>query len=341
MKKQSPNKVVFKPYVMGQSSLLPADLGELIPKDHVVRRIDAAIEQIDLSILYAQYKGGGSSSYHPKMMLKVLVNGYVEKLYSLRRIAKALREKVYFMWLSGQSQPDYGTINSFRGVVMKDIIGEIFGLVLELLIEQGDVKLEDYFVDGSKVEANARQHSAVWAKNTQRYKGQVQEKIGALLEEIEAANQAEQETYGEQDLPEMGEAADIDSQRLKEKIDELNERLRQGAEDKDLKKAIRKMEKAYLPRLEKYEQQEEKLAGRNSYSKTDEDASMMRMKEDQRNPNAWPKPAYNVQLGTENQFIVGFSVHQQANDGACLKPQLEEVETQLGRLPENWIGDGA
>jgi len=183
MKKHSHNKVVFKPYMMGQPSLMPADLEELIPKEHVVRTINEAIEQIDLSILYAQYKGGGTSSYHPKMMLKVLVYGYVEQLYSSRRIAKALRENVFFMWLSGQNRPDFRTINSFRGVVMKEIIGEVFGMVLELLIEQGHVKLEDYFVDGSKLRANARQYSAVWAKNTQRYKKQVQESIGALLEE--------------------------------------------------------------------------------------------------------------------------------------------------------------
>jgi transposase len=95
MKKHSHNKVVFKPYVMGQPSLMPADLEELIPKDHVVRTINDAIEQVDLDILYAQYKGGGTSSYHPKMMLKVLVYGYVEQLYSSRRIAKALRGSLW------------------------------------------------------------------------------------------------------------------------------------------------------------------------------------------------------------------------------------------------------
>jgi len=341
MKKHSHNKVVFKPYVMGQPSLLPADLEELIPPGHVVRTIHEAVEQLDLTVLYQRYKGGGTSSYHPKMMLKVLIYGYVEKLYSSRRIAKALRENVYFMWLSGQNRPDFRTINRFRGEVMKDVIDEVFAAVLMLLIEQGHVKLEDYFVDGSKIGANARRHSAVWAKNTKRYKEGVLEKIRELLEEIEAVNQAEQEEYGDNDLPEMGEEAEIDSQRLKEKMDELNERLRQKPEDKTLKKAVRKMEKDYLPRLEKYEEQEEKLAGRNSYSKTDEDATFMKMKEDQHNRKAWPKPAYNVQLGTENQFIVGFSVHQQANDGTCLRPHLEAVEAQLGRLPENWVGDAA
>lgn len=78
---------MFKPYVMGQSSLQPPDLEELIPENHMVRMVNEAIERIDLSILIQQYKGGGTSSYHPKMMLKVLVYGYVEKLYSSRKIA--------------------------------------------------------------------------------------------------------------------------------------------------------------------------------------------------------------------------------------------------------------
>lgn len=341
MKKHSHNKVVYKPYVMGQPSLLPPDLEELIPENHLVRTVNEAIEELDLTILYQQYKGGGTSSYHPKMMLKVLVYGYIEKQYSSRRIAKALRENINFMWLSGQNRPDFRTINRFRGEVMKNIIGEVFGSVLEMLIEQGHVKLEDYYVDGSKLEANARKYSAVWAKNTKRYKEQVQRKIRELWEEIEKENEAEQEKYGDQDLPEVGEDAKIDSQRLKEKIEELNERLRKRPQDKTLKKSVRKMEKDYLPRLEKYEEQEEKLAGRNSYSKTDEDATFMRMKEDQDKPKAWPKPAYNVHLGTENQFIVGFSVHQEPADTPCLKPHLKEVEKQLGRLPKNWVGDAA
>ena len=280
MNKHSHNKVVYKPYVMDQPSLLPPSLEELIPEDHVVRAVHAAIEQLDLRILHQQYLGGGTSSYHPKMMLKVLMYGYVEKMYSSRRIAKALRENVNFMWLSGQNRPDFRTINRFRGEVMKEVIGEVFASVLELLLEQEYVKLEDYFVDGSKLEANARRHSAVWAKNTQRYKEGVKQKIRELLEEVEAVNEAEQEKYGDQDLPEVGEEADIDSQRVKEKMDQLNERLRQRPKDKDLEKAVRQLEKDYLPRLAKYEDQEEKLAERNSYSKTDPAATFMRMKED-------------------------------------------------------------
>src|SRR3972149_283365 len=90
-----------------------------------------------------------------------------------------------------------------------------------LLMEEGYVKLENYFVDGTKVEANANRYKAVWAKNTQRYKGQLQEKVRALLDEIEQVNEAENEEYGERDLEEMGEQGPIDAEKLEKRIQEL------------------------------------------------------------------------------------------------------------------------
>jgi hypothetical protein len=92
--------------------------------------------------------------------------------------------------------------------------------------------------------------------------------------------------------------------------------------------------------LVKYEQQTQVLNGRSSYSKTDPDASCMRMKEDRGAEKPWPKPAYNLQMGTEGQFIVGFSVHGRAGDTACLIPHLEQVRTNLkGGLPKKIVAD--
>ena len=89
---------------------------------------------------------------------------------------------------------------------------------------------------------------------------------------------------------------------------------------------MKKLEKVCLPRLEKFEQQEKTLAGRNSYAKTDEDASCMRMKEDWGVEKLWPKPAYNIQIGTEGQFIVGYSVHQRVGDTSCRSHILKRCE---------------
>ena len=336
MKKRS-QVAVFKRYPQGQLRL-PTDLEELVPAGHLVRVVNSAMERMELSPLLRRYKGGGTSSYHPKMMLKVLVYAYSQRIYSSRQIAKALRENVNFMWLSGSSRPDFRTINRFRGEVMKGIIQEVFGAVLRLLMEEGYGKLEHYFLDGSKIEANANRYQWVWAKSTKKQREKLQQKVKVLLEEIERVNEEENEEYGDEDLEEMGGGGPIDAEKLEKKIQELNERLKEEPPDKKLAKAVKKLGQDYLPRQRKYEEQEKKLAGRNSYAKTDEDAIFMRMKEDHMK-NGQLKPGYNVQLGTENQFVVGFSLHQRPGDAACLVPHLEELRDRLGRLPRNVIAD--
>ncbi len=107
---------------------------------------------------------------------------------------------------------------------------------------------------------------------------------------------------------------------------------------KKLAKAVKILETDYLPRQQKYEEQESKFKGRSSYSKTDEDATFMRMKEDHMK-NGQLKPGYNVQMGTDNQFVVGFSLHQRTVDTTCLVPHLDGVKEQVGRLPDNVIAD--
>ena len=337
-------QVTFKPYTMNQPSLLPPSLEELIPENHLVRVVNRTIEKINLEPLLAQYKGGGTSSYHPKMMLKVLVYGYTQRIYASRQLAKALRENIHFMWLSGQNQPDFRTLNDFRGRFMKPVIDQVFGAVLEYLIEEGYVKLEHYFLDGTKIEANANKHKVVWAKRNRKQQARLQEKIGALLQEIEATNEAEQAEYGHKDLEETdGSGGQLNAAKLEQKIAELNEKLSSATqtrvETKSKQKALRQLERECLPRQQKYEAQARTLAGRHSYAKADPEATCMRMKEDRGAEKAWPKPAYNVQLGTENQFIVGFSLHQRPGDTGCLIPHMKGVQSTLGRMPKNVTTD--
>ena len=333
---------------MDQVYLLPPSYDEKIEAEHLVRVVSRTIDQLDLSALLARYKGGGTSSYHPQMLLKVLVYAYSQKIYSSRKIAKALRENIHFMWLSGESQPDFRTINAFRGSRMKGVIDEVFGEVLEYLVETGKVKLENYFADGTKIEADANKHKVVWAKRKETYQKRVKEQIRELLKQIEAENEAEQAEYGEKDLEERGggEGGEVDAEKLKERIDRLNRRLREQIQPKKeaqaAHKVVKKLERDCLPRMKKYEEQTRVLAGRSSYSRTDPAASSMRMKEDRGAEKAWPKPAYNVQLGTEGQYIVGFSLHGRPADAPCLIPHLEQVRQNLkGKLPTNIVADAA
>jgi len=337
--KKSHGKVTFKPYSQEQAMLLPPSLGELIPEEHLVRVVNRVVDEINIQALVEKYKGGGTSAYHPGMMLKVLVYAYTERIYSSRQIEKALRENVNFMWLSGMNWPDHRTINGFRGERMRGTIETVFAAVVEVLVEGGHIQLENYYVDGTKIEANANKHRVVWAKRNRRYQEQIQDKVKDILEEVERVNAEEDELYGDGDLPEVDIGKRIDSETLKKKIDEINQKLRNLPEEPELKAAVEKMEQNYLPRQRKYEEQERKLAERNSYAMADEEATSMRMKEDRGAEKPWAKPAYNVQIGTENQFVVGFSLHQRAGDTSCLIPHLEGVKQHLGRLPKKIIAD--
>ena len=148
-------RAVFKPYEQHQLSLFPIDLDTLISETHMVRVVDRAIESMNTKPLFDRYPGGGTSAYNPVMLLKVIEYAYADKIYSSRKIAKATRENINFMWLTGNIQQDFMTINRFRGERLKGIVGEIFTEVVDLQLREQYIKFENYFLDGTKIEANA------------------------------------------------------------------------------------------------------------------------------------------------------------------------------------------
>lgn len=335
-KKKKASKPIFKKYEQNQMNLLPPNLDELIEEKHLVRVLNTTIDKLNIGSLLETYKGGGASSYHPLMLLKVLLFAYLNKIYSSRMIAKALRENIYFMWLSGQNQPDFRTINDFR-LRLTGVVEEIFVSMVLFLTEHNYIELEKYFLDGSKFRADAKKTSYVWKKNTERYKESVEQRVRDLLRQIEEINQDEEKEYGNKDLPEMGEDSSISSEEIKERANQINQKIKEKTklttdeqskqEVKTTEKLLRRIEKE-IPKLEKYEQQEETLNGRNSYSHTDNDATFFQMK------NKELIPAYSVQIGTEKQYILNYSVHQQASDNVLLKSHTERYYKMFGRYPD-------
>ncbi|WP_407312200.1 transposase [Desulfosporosinus sp. SB140] len=210
------------------------DLECLIPPNHMVRVVNSAIDQMNLEPLLAKYPGGGRSSYHPVMMTKLIVYAYADKTFSSRRIEKAARENIMYMWLCGGNSPDFKTINTFRGERMKDVLVEIFSEVVELLHKQGYIKLENYFLDGTKIEANANKYSWVWGKSTKRYIEKLREKCRELFEFAELTNQKENKEYGDRNLEELGEEKPIDSQAIEETVKKIDERLTTNPKEKKL-----------------------------------------------------------------------------------------------------------
>lgn len=348
-KKKRASKPKFIEYNQHQVMLLPPSIEEMIPENHIVRTANKVIQTMNIEALIKTYKGGGRSSYDPLMLLKVLVYAYIMKIYSSRRIAKALREDINFMWISGMQRPDFRTINNFRSGRLKEVIDKVFSSMIIFLTDNKYIKLEDYFVDGTKIEANANKYSYVWSKNTQRYKAMTKDKIKELLKQIERINQQEQKEYGEKDLEELGDDAEISSEKIEEQVEKLNKIISQmgekpeekkkdknsGKKKRKLKSAANKLSKKYLPKLRKYEQQERIEGLRSSYSKTDKDATFFMDKEKQY------RPSYNIIIGTEEQLIVNYSLHQKASETDKFIPHMKKLrQITKGKNPTRVIADG-
>ncbi len=327
-------KVVFKKDKSNQLMLLPPDLGSLIPENHLVRVVDRVLNELQLSPLFDTYKGGGTSSYSPRMLLKVITYAYIEKLYTSRPIAKALKENIYFMWLSGMSTPDFTTINNFKSKRLKESVDDVFGSVIEVLIKGGYVKAENLFIDGTKIEANANKYSYIWKKNVVRNESLVKEKVKKLLSHIENLQKAEDAEYGSHDLEEY--EGRISAEQIDDLVSKINLKISKWAKSKKPTQKITQL-KNEASKLKKYQGQKEKLGDRNSCSKTDSDATFFRMKEDHYGSQL--KPGYNVQIATENQFILGYGVYQKAADTSVFIPFIERLKNELNITIRNIITD--
>jgi transposase len=324
-------KALFKPLPLNSPELFPVNIFDRIPENHPVHLISDVVDRLDISNITAEYKGGGTTAFDPRMMLKVLFYSYLSDIYSCRKIAKALNENIYFMWISGNSTPDFRTINNFRGQRLKHHIHDLFAEVVKMLQELQVLSLDIQYIDGTKIESAANKYTFVWRGSVEKNKAKLEEKIKRVLGDIDQQIQQDNQEANQQEVPQK-----IDSNLLKEKLGEINQRLKESP--KSTQKQIQKLQQEHLPRLEKYEQQLQTLGNRNSFSKTDEDATFMRMKEDHMK-NGQLKPAYNPQISTENQYITHYSIHQKPNDTTTLFPHLEGFKQKYDKQSKQVVTD--
>lgn len=322
---------VFKPYTQSQPSLLPPSLDELVPENHPARVVSSVVDSLDLSSLYAAYPGGGTSAYHPSMLLKVVVYAYLRNVYSSRKMEEALSENIHFMWLSGNSRPDHNTLARFRSGPLKKGLREVFSQVVVLLNESGLVSLEESFVDGTKLEANAGRYTFVWGRSIKTNKAKMLARVNELLAYADEVMEAEEK------MPPLV-FEEISPEKVKEVAAKINERLKEQTLPKGTRAKLRQVQKEYPERLARYEEQEKILAGRNSYSKTDPDATFMRMKEDHMG-NGQLKPGYNLQVSAESGFVTHYSVHPDPTDTRTLIPHLKGAKEELGKSAKNVTAD--
>ena len=320
-----------------QIVLFPQKIDEKIAENDPVRVLDAFIESIDLSCLYKLYKEEGRSPYHPRVMLKAVLYAYMNNIYSCRKIEKSLCRDIHFMWLTGNAYPDYDTINRFRNRVKQEI-NQIFTQIVLLLADKGMVSLNVEYVDGTKIESKANKYTFVWKGAIEKNRAKLQAKIKALLSQIDDVIA--------QDQHQTDDSVSFTAEQLGEWASELRASLSREpkASTKEEKKA-RKRKEQQLKELEKHKEKLEEyndhlatMGDRRSYSKTDKDATFMRMKEDAMN-NGQTKPGYNLQIGTENQFITDFAMYPNPTDTLTLIPFMQSHRERYGFYPSEVSAD--
>jgi len=328
----TPRKIPFKTYSPKQAMLLPPSLDEMIPANDPVRVVDRVVDQIDIHPLISTFKGGGSSGYHPRMLLKVLIYAYLRNIYSSRKMEDSLKENIYFMWLSGMNKPDHNTINRFRGKRLEVHLKDIFTAVVLLLAEEGYLSIKEVFVDGTKMEANANRYTFVWGKSIVTQKQKIRSQLESLW------TYAQNQYNAELQEPETPDFTEISAEKVEETIRQINQTLKDKEIDPQVKKKLEYGAKHWPENLRKYKTQQEILSGRNSFSKTDTDATFMRTKEDHMK-NGQLKPCYNWQFSTNNQFVVNYTVTQTTTDTTTLIEHLESHKDQFGSYPETATAD--
>lgn len=332
-------KLHFRDYNPKQMILFPQRLDKDIAENDPVRVVDTVIDGLRLDNFKKLYKERGRSPYHPKMMLKVIIYGYMNNLYSCRKIETALKRDIHFIWLAGYEQPDFNTINRFRNRVKVEI-NEVFTQLVIVLAEKGFITLDVEYIDGTKIESKANKYTFVWRKSTEKNRTKLIGKINTLLEQID-------ESIAQENVnAEYEDRQDFTPTELKDIAEELNRSLendpapetkKQKEELKERKRQIKQL-REHADKLGEYDEKLRILGDRNSYSKTDHDATFMRMKEDAMN-NGQTKPGYNLQIGTENQFILDFGLFQTPGDPLTMIPFYKSFLNRYGRLPQTGVAD--
>jgi len=336
---------MFKHYTMNQV-ILPLDLEIKLPKDDIAFTVHELVESIPEKSFSQYVRQTGCPAYHPKMMMKIIFCAYTQSVFSGRKIEALVKDSVRMMWLAQGYEPSYRSINRFRSnSYTKELLRQCFVQFRCALIEANEIDAEAIFIDGTKIEANANKFTFVWRKSTERHSGNLVEKSNQAYEELlekEIIPAIERENPEELSVKEL----ETTVEKLDETIDTYTERMEETeVDERKVLRSKRKEPKKYrkqfhdwVTRKQKYAKDMEIFADRNSYSKTDHDATFMRMKDDYMR-NGQLKAGYNLQVATEGQYALAYDIYPNPTDTRTLIPFLDTIEEKYFTLPAYVVAD--
>jgi transposase len=317
--------------------VLPLNFEMLIPEDDSVRLLSQILEGLNYKKLYEAYsRTGRKPAVEPKILFKILTYAYANNIYSSRNIEKACKRDINFIWLlEGCKAPDHSTIARFRKEYLAGAVEDLFYQMIQYLHDIGEVKFENLFVDGTKIEANANRYTFVWKKVVNKNEANMFTKIQSCIELVNLEYMTNFTAIRETLLCDIGKALDYLEGKIEtEKIEFVHGTGKRKSKIQKFKEEL----ETFYERQEKYNINNQLFDGRNSYSKTDPDATFMHMKDDHMR-NSQLKPGYNVQIGVESEYVVGVDIFQNRTDIATLIPFLKNMNSKLGHKFENIIAD--
>ena len=306
---------------------LPLDIEKNIPSDDPVRLLSAFVEGMELLDLYNTYGKIKKDQVSPRQLLKIVIYAGMNRIYSSRDIEKSCRRDINFMYLlEGKPSPDHATIARFISLHLSQCSSNILAEVSNILYELGEISGRHIFIDGTKIESAANRYTFVWKKAVTKNQTKLFAKITELIAECE-------EMYGLK-LVYQDSISLHSLKRIRKKLYAIKESEGItfvhgiGRRKSTIQKSIESLE-MYIGKLKEYIHKLYACGERNSYSKTDPDATFMRMKEDHM-LNGQLKPAYNLQHGVDSEYITWLTINPNPTDTKTLIPFLKDMEQNLG-----------
>ena len=307
-----------------------------------VLAFDKIMEEIGIEqYLKSEERGRiGRRGYSRVNMLKTILYGFMDTGYvSLRELEDRCKVNLRYMYLMDSETPSYHCFGDFINEELLEGIEEIFKAVMEYIRESDHVDMQHVYIDGTKLEANANKYSWVWRKGTEKSRYRLYEKVTLLLGEIN------------EEIAYTGVHIDTGTEYTPEQLHELaeryadlvrldRERLVQGrGHHKTVQQRHYEKIVAYSKKLSEYTEKL-RICGteRNSYSKTDHDATFMRVKRDYMG-NDQLLPAYNIQIAVADEYIAAVDVQQYRSDMDCFVPLMEKYKKLYGFYPRYPIAD--
>ena len=333
-------KIIHKDYSVCSCNYqfrLPLELEVLIPNDDPVRLLNVFVEGMELTDLYQTYGKIKKSQASPRQLFKIVIYAAMNRIYSSRDIECSCRRDINFMYLlEGKPAPDHATIARFISLHLSQCSKKTLAEVTALLKDLGEISGVHIFIDGTKIESAANRYTFVWKKAVTKLQKRLCEKIAVLVEELELL-------YGIRHIFNGRKFGLRTLKKIRKKLYAIKKEEGIifvhgcGRRKSQLQRSIETLE-GYMEKLKEYTQKIYNCGDRNSYSKTDPDATFMRMKEDHM-MNGQLKPAYNLQHGVDSEYITWLDVTQRPTDTRTLIPFLKDMEEHLSFRYRDIVAD--